>query len=241
MACQNAKLYMFFTLVIFVNIAFWQYSRDIQTKWLNVPPAPSVQYSTLGALGDKQFFMRSSGLALQNMGDMGGRNTPLKDYNYDTLGQWLFLSKKLDGISNYFPFLAAYYFGATQDKKQLSVIIDYLADVGGQAGNDKWRWLAQAVYLARFHQNDLDKALNLAYALASISTEDMPAWTRQMPALVLNAKGEKEAAYSIIVEVLRSKGTSMDPAEVNAMKAYVCEQILDENESVMNPICENVM
>ena len=59
-----------------------------------------------------------------------------------------------------------------------------------------------------------------------------------MEANVLNARGEKEASYQLLVSILRDKGDQMPIAEVNATRAYICEQILTPEQVKENPLCE---
>jgi hypothetical protein len=226
-----------FVLVLALNIGFWFYARPMRPIWDNVPPVPGEKGMAAFALNDRQFGYRLTGFMLQNLGNMGGRATPLREYNYDHIGQWLFLADKLDPVSNFTPLLAAYYFGATQDQRKLGPIIDYLATVGQRPGPDKWRWLAQAVYLARFRVGDMDKALALANTLASLWEPGLPLWMKQMPAFVLEAKGDKKEAYGMMLTILKDQADKMTPQDVNATIGYICEQILSSKEAATDPLC----
>ncbi len=227
-------------VAVLVNTLTWFYARDVQARWANVPPVPDEIGATSFALGDKQFAYRTLGLMLQNMGDAGGRSTPLQDYDYDELTKWLFLMDRLDPKSDHIPYLASYYFGGVQKPEMLRPMMDYFVAVGNTSYGEKWRWLAQGAYLARFRMNDLDKALEMANTLAKIEKDDMPFWARQMPAFILTAKGEKEAAYAIMLETLKSSAEKLHPNEVNAMRAYICTRILDITEARANPLCEDI-
>ncbi len=229
-----------FTLVILINVLTWFYARDIKGYWINVPPVPGEIGAVSFALGDKQFAYRGLGIMLQNLGDTGGNSTALKDYDFNELTKWFFLMDRLDPKSDYMPFLAAYYFGGSQEPEKIRPMLDYLIQAGGKPEGQKWRWLAQGVYLARYRLNDLDKALEMAHILAKIDNDDMPGWARQMPGMVLTAKGEKEAAYAIMVETLKSSADKLHPAEVNFMRAYICEQVLDADEASAHPLCQDI-
>ena len=230
-------LYLFLIAALALQVGVWVQLRPVQASWANVPPAPSERTASLWMLGDTQMAYRAIGIMLQNMGDSGGRSTQLKDYNYTRLGRWFMLEHALDEQSNFMPLLAAYYFGATPDKADLDPVIDYLSLVGESAYSSKWRWLAQAVYLARFEQKDEDKALRLAYRLADMYEPGMPAWVAQMPAFILAQKGDQEAAYDLAIQVLRDDGENMHPNEVNFMVDYICSRILNESQAAINPLC----
>ena len=240
---RERKLWFFFLVVLLVNCAVWSLTRHRQAQWLNVPPVPSQMTVSISALGDMQFAYRSLAVMLQNLGDMGGRITPLKDYNFDRLAEWFFLMRDLDPRSNYVPYIASYYFGAVNGDdvgEKLRPLIAYLHEEGNSAEGAKWRWLAHAVYLARFKLKDLDYAYQLALDLARLGYEkDLPHWTRQMPVFILNAKGDKEAALSLMMGILSSVGDKIHPSEVNFTRSYICEQILTPDKAQAHPLCRD--
>lgn len=224
-------------LAVLAQAAVWAAARDAQAAWLNVPPVPRSAGAL--ALADPQLAYRATGLMLQNMGDMGGRVTPLKDYDYAALGRWFELSAELDPRAAYVPHLAAYYFGATQDPSQLGPLIDYLARVGAVEAPGAWRWLAQAVYLARYRMGDMARARALAGALSAIAAErgGLPSWARNMEAYVLADMGEKEAATALLLAIL-AESDGMDPTEVNATVDYLCRELLAGQG---HPLCESCL
>jgi len=222
---------------IFLNIVFWFYGRDLRTEWGNVPPAPDVQYASAYGLGDSSFAYRMNGLMLQNLGDVGGRVTPLRDYDYQALTDWFFVQDSLDPQSDYTPYLASYYFSAVQDPHKFRPVLDYLKEVGRRPEGEKWRWLAQGVFMARFKMGDLQLALELAKVLAQSKAAGLPTWARQMPVFILNARGDGKAAYALMLQILKTSANTMHPNEVREMKRYICTRILSEEEARDNPLC----
>lgn len=227
-------------LTVFANIGLWLDARFEKVKWLNIPPAPDISTALIASLGDPQLAYRMNGLTIQNMGDTGGRVINLRDYDYNALGQWFMLQHRLDPVSGFTPFLAGYFFGAIKGHpEKLYPVIDYLEVAAGDGAGQKWRFLSHAAFLARFKLKDTDRALDLAYKLAALKNPDMPSWTRQYPVFILNARGEKEAAYQTMVNLLKSSAQSLHPNEVNATLAYLCEQILSEQEAKADPLCKD--
>lgn len=208
------------------NVLFWFGSSDLYAKWDGVPPVPTQEGAVMMALGDSQFAYRLGAITLQNLGDGGGRVTPMKDYQYDKLGKWFWLLHGLDPASDHVPMLAAYYFGGTRVPKDVAVVVEYLAAIGQNPAGAKWRWLVQAVFLARHRLNDPELALDLAYKLSKMQLVDdtMPAWGRQMPAFILQDKGDREDARRIIKELLLT-GHGFHPNEINFMAGYLVETL----------------
>ena len=222
---ELARIKAVLGLVLGLNVLFWCGSRDVYERWSGVPPVPSRNGAVMMTLGDPEFSYRSLALTLQNLGDLGVDVTPLKDYDYNALGKWFFLLNDLDPVSDHVPFIAAYYFGATHEPKKLPFVVDYLSAVGQVPIGEKWRWLAQAVYLAQHRMYDFDLALKLAYIMAKMPNSDaMPQWARQMPALVLEKKGDKEAARELMENMLLTQ-KNLSPEEINQSKAFLIERM----------------
>lgn len=227
--------YVFLITFLAANVLFWTEARHKQAEWLNVPPVPKIESASFLALGDEQLAYRFNGLILQNLGSVGGRMVSLNDYDYERLKSWFFLQDSLDQISNYVPMLAAYYFGAVKNSEKLDQVLDYLAVVGQRPYGEKWRWLGHAVYLARHEQKDNDRALELAYKLAENEDPDLADWARQMPAFVLQARGEEELAYDIMLNILVENVDTMHPNEILYMKDHICNVLLPDLPDVTPP------
>ncbi len=238
LSSRDKQVQLCLAFALCLNIIFWFSGRDIQARWNNVPPAPEQKYAAAYGIGDAGFAYRLNGIMLQNLGDTGGRVTSLDDYKYDELTKWFFLQDHLDPHSDFIPYLAAYYFGSVQTPEKFRPVLDYLQKVGEHAEGQKWRWFAQGVFLARYQLHDLDKALEMAHILANTKYDEAPNWVRQMPAFILTEKGEKKAAYALLLEILKTSAADLHPNEVNAMKAYICERTLSKEEAAVNPICE---
>ena len=215
---RNALIAVLVALAL--QVAFWSQTRHLRAGWEGVPPAPSRAVARALALGDNQFLYRTATYTLQNMGDEGGRVTPLTDYDYVRLGRWFALLDGLDPESDYLPVLAGYYFGATQKTGDVRVVVDYLARLAARDPGRNWRWYVHAVFLARHRIGDMELALSLAERLAAIEAPGLPVWTRQMPAFVLADLGENEAARAIIEAILLTD-PNLAPAEINFMQDFL--------------------
>ncbi len=125
-AGARIHLWLFLFFLLAAQVFLWTAMRPIKPRWANVPPVPSVAGFTAFALGDPQFAYRIGGLILQNLGNTGGRTQKFETYDYDRLGNWFSLSRKLDARSNFVPYLAAYYFGAVEEPAKLKPLVRYL-------------------------------------------------------------------------------------------------------------------
>lgn len=237
---QDKKIRSLLFIALLLNIGLWGSVRHVQSRWTNVPPAPQKKYAASYGLGDAQFSYRSIGIMIQNLGDTGGRTTALNDYNYSELVNWFFLEDYLDPHSNFVPYIAAYYFGGVQQAEKFRPVLDYLKIIGQRPEPMKWRFLVQAIFLARFEMKDLNKALELAQVLGRLDASYIPHWTKQMPAFIMTAQGKKEAAYALMLQIIKTESDKMVPNELNAMRAYICERILEKTEADLNPLCKDI-
>lgn len=229
--------YFVLGIILILNVAVWYSSSSRLPRWANVPPAPSEVGATASFLGDEELAYRSIAITLQSFGNATGQVMALKDYHYKNLGTWFDLGDSLNQKSNYVPFLAGYYFAGNQDPSKLMPVINYLRRVGAYSDEDKWRYLGQAVYLARHKMKNMPLAMELAKELAATYKTGMPAWVIQMPAIVASGMGEQEMAYNLMLDTLQNKSAGMDPAEINYMLDEICNRILTPQQKQSNKMC----
>ena len=200
--------------------------RGLQAGWPGVPSAPPAMLAPLLTLGDAQLFYRSAGFGLQNLGDGGGRTTPLRNYDYGRLEAWLQLLDRLDPQADYVPTLAGLYFGQTPEPADLRRIVHYLTALGARDPARHWRWLAHAVYLARHRLHDRPLALAIARHLAGLAGAAAPLWVRQMPAFALAEVGEREAARDLLETILATE-PDLAAGEVALMRDLIDRRLAD--------------
>ncbi len=207
-------------ITLSLQAAFWWQTRELQAGWEGVPAAPSYRVAKALAMGDGQFLYRAATFVLQNMGDEGGRTTPLKDYDYRRLGQWFFLLDRFDPVSEFLPVLVGYYYSQSQNPDDVRIVISFLAHIAIRDPDRNWRWMAHAIYLARHRVEDMNLALSLAYRMAAIKSPGIPVWAQQMPAFVLAAVGEKEAARDLMEAIMDSQ-IELEPSEIEFMRNFI--------------------
>ncbi|MEZ5834928.1 MAG: hypothetical protein R3D03_04265 [Geminicoccaceae bacterium] len=169
------------------------------------PPPPPVAMLVAEALGDRQLAFRMAALRLQEAGDGGGEITPLADYDYGRVLGWLEAIDRLDPRSDHVMAMAAYYFALVHDPKKIAMMVDFLARTSMKHPETRWRYLAQAAYLARHRLKDRKRAMAIARQLAGLDVAGLPVWVRQMPAFVLADLGEAEAAADMMGAILASR------------------------------------
>ncbi len=233
-----SRVKMALAVVLGVNFLFWCGSQDVYERWSGVPPVPDRTGAVMMTLGDPEFSYRVLAQSLQNIGNLGVSTAPLKDYDYHMLGKWFFLLSSLDPVSDYVPTLAAYYFGATRVPADAAVLVRYLAAVGQEPFGEKWRWMVQAIYLAQHRVYNENLALQLAEKLSQMpQSVKMPGWARQMPAFVLEKKGDKAAARALMEDMLRTQ-KNLSPDDIANMAFFLVHQAGMSEQQVLRILKE---
>lgn len=214
--------YLFFILLS-LQLAFWFNTKSMRPDMSIVPEVPGEVAVKANSLGDEQFYFRILGFEIQNAGDLFGRFSALKSYDYEKLYAWFKLLDSLDSNSNYIASTAGYYFSQTQYTPDVLYVVKYLDEHASRDLEKKWWWMAQAVYLANHKLKDKDYALELAYKL-SMAPGDIPMWARQMPAFIHEQRGEKEQAYIIIKDLLDNY-KNLKQEELNFMHYFIKDRL----------------
>jgi hypothetical protein len=192
-------------------------SRTIAWHDVRIPiaPAPSLSVAHALGLGDDQFFFRQGVLTITHAGTADGSVASLRDLDYSALVSWFTLLDRLDIRSSAAPVLAAYWYGYTPDKKDGREIVDYLVSRSEMDRQTGWRWLVEAVYLARYHLNDLGLALDLANRAAEADLPNAPFYVHHLPAFIELQLGQRDAALVLLKALLESSpDLPQDPVDL---------------------------
>jgi hypothetical protein len=216
------KTIVLFVLFLGIQALFWTKTSKIYPDLAIVPNVPGVEAIKTMGFGDDEFMFRLMGFNLQTAGDTFGRFTALYKYDYAKLYQWFSLMDLLDNKSDFIPVMATYYYSQTQHTPDVRYVVDYLYDHAADRPEEKWWWLLQAVYLADKKLGDTDLAWKMAQPL--IGNHDVPILAQQLPALVLEKRGEFEAAYEIM-KAIKENADELSYGEINYMRYFVEERL----------------
>lgn len=211
---------------LLLQVGFWYRTSDIKPDMGIVPDVPGREALHALTFGDDQFYFRILAFNLQNAGDMFGRFTSLRYYDFNKLYLWFNLLDELDSKSNMIPAMATYYFSQTQNTADIRYVVDYLYTHCMRDVGSKWWWLVQSIYLASHKLNDMDLALKMA---APLVNEKVPVWAQQMAAVVHEKRGEFDDALRIM-ETIRDHAETIPESDLKYMNYFVKERLekLDE-------------
>ena len=160
---------------------------------------------------------------LQAFDNQPAVSLPLHALDYSIVIQWLDTILELDPEGDYPMLAAARIYGSVSDQEKKRVMMDYIYDKFRQDPNKHWRWLANAVIVAKHQLKDMPLALKYAEALAeSTTSSDVPFWAKDMKIIVLEDMGEIESAR-VLVGGLIASGEITDPNELNFLENKIRE------------------
>ncbi len=197
------------------------------------------------SLGDKEFLFYILASRLQNTGDVFAGFSPLKNYDYSRLYQWMKRLDELNNESNLVPALASYYYSQTQNKPDTRYIVNYLDEhVTAENIKAKWWWLVQAIYISKDFLKDQRRAVDLAYKLSSGYDEKiMPIWVLQMPAFISKDVGDGCTAFLIIknlIDEAESGKRQFSAKDMDFMRQFINERLAQLKNLKFNPYkCKN--
>jgi hypothetical protein len=186
----------------------------VDSRNVELPPAPSVQSLRLASFGEREALARILSLHIQSF--------ELKR-DYARLVDWLRSALELDPRSQYPLFLAARVYAESADPARVRLALDFVYQEFFRDPNRRWPWLAHAALIAKHRLGDLPLARRYASAVQRYSTApDVPLWARQMEIFILEDMNELAAA-KIMLGGLLERGTVQDPAELRFLRERLQE------------------
>lgn len=198
----------------------WKLRYEVPHRDL-LPPPPSRSMAAVAAFGDRQFFFRRAALGLQEAGDTGGRIVPIGAYDSATVLGWLHLLQELDPRSIVPVSLAAGIFGFSQDYSKVPPIIGFICEAVALDPEKRWRFLNDAIYLAKGRLKDSRIAFDVAVQLSGYGPDVVPQIAALSPAFVLEQEGEMQRAQAIVEEVRARYVGRLTPDEDGWSLAYL--------------------
>jgi hypothetical protein len=236
--CSPKLFITTFFLLFILQIIFWYKTENIKPDVYIVPPLPSKYAVEALSLGDKQFYFRILAQKIENAGDIFGRFSALKNYDYLKLYKWFKLLDTLDSKSKYVPTLAANYYSQTQNHQDTRYIVQYLDEYASQDIDENWWFLWQATYIANFILKDHKLGLDLAYKLSKNNAVNAPFWTKQIPAFIQAKLGKDCAAFLFINRLLKENelgARKISTKEMDFMRHFIKERLASLKKKNFNP------
>jgi hypothetical protein len=197
--------------------------QPIGARANDLPYPLSARAYVIASLGEPVMAAKLLNLWLQAFDNQPGISIPLHALDYSVVTQWLDTILELDPNGDYPMLAAARVYGSVNDRAKQRAMTDFIFEKFTQDPDKHWRWLANAVIIAKHELKDMQLALKYAEALAdSTTSENVPYWAKDMKIVVLEDMGEIEAA-KVLIGGLIASGKITDPNELNFLQNKIRE------------------
>lgn len=188
--------------------------QPIGARANDLPYPLSTRAYVIASLGEPVTAAKLLNLWLQAFDNQPGISLPLHALDYSVVTQWLDTILELDPDGDYPMLAAARVYGSVNDRAKQRAMMNFIFEKFTQDPDKHWRWLANAVIIAKHELKDMPLALKYAEALAdSTTSKNVPYWAKDMKIIVLEDMGELEAA-KVLVGGLIASGKISDPNEL---------------------------
>jgi hypothetical protein len=204
---------------LLANVVYQRQYPPPRVDVVDLGQPPSAALVRTAALGESAFAGYLVMMFLQNVDVPLGRATPLADLTRPTVIRWLDLALDLDPDTGYPLLLAARHYAETGSPEQRRMMLDWVYRRFEERPNQRWPWLAHAVFVARhvLHDNTLAE-LYAAALRTDVSDPTVPSWVRQMD-LLLRADLGETADAKIILGGLIAAGQIRSPVELKFLES----------------------
>ena len=208
-------------LVLQVGWHAWRPDPRAEAQLLGPVPAASVLQ--IAALGDQAALARMLMLGLLVHDRQPGASISFMRLDYERVAGWLDAIIDLDPWADAPLLAAARLYGSVSDPGRQRTMFALVHRRFLEDPDRRWPWLAHAAVMAKHRLGDPGLALRYARAVTEHATgPHVPAWVRDMSALIAADIGELETARIIIGGLLHG-GRVRDPREIRFLGARLAE------------------
>ena len=210
-------------LALVVQTGWHARQSDPPAEARPLAPVPSAPVLQIVALGDHAAFARLLMLGLLAHDRQPGVSLPFRNLDYGRLAGWLDAIIDLDPRADAPLLAAARLYGSVSDPARQRTMFELVHRRFREDPDRRWPWLMHAAVMAKHRLSDPALALRYAREVTEHATgARVPAWVRDMSALIASEAGELETARVITGGLLHS-GRVSDPSEARFLGARLME------------------
>ena len=218
-----AAVWLMLAAAFALQIGWQAWRPDPRAEARPLAPAPPLSALRVAALGDEAAFAKLLMLRLQAHDRQPGVSIPFMKLDYGRLAGWLDAIVDLDPRADAPLLAAARLYGSVPDPGRQRTMFELVHRRFLEDPERRWPWLAHAAVIAKHRLADPALALRYARAVTDHATGPrVPAWVRDMSALIAAETGELETARVLIGGLLHG-GRVRDPREIRFLGARLAE------------------
>ncbi|MGK0298953.1 MAG: hypothetical protein ACI9XC_002578 [Gammaproteobacteria bacterium] len=189
-------------------------TSKLQIRTEPLPEPLSYNILNLMSIGEPVFLSKLLMFWVQGFDHQPGISIPFAQLDYEILINWLDRILLLDPHSHYVLLSAARIYSEVPDQAKKRQILDFVNKKFLEQPQERWRWMAHAVYVAKHRIKDNELALTYARDLRIHTMPGtIPDWARQMELFVYEELGDLESAQILLGGLIES-GEITDESEI---------------------------
>lgn len=206
-----------------LQLGWHAWRPDAQFEMRPLGPVPADSVLRVAALGDAEVLAKLLMLRLLTHDDQAGVHSSFMNLDYGRVAGWLDAIIGLDPRADSPLLAAARLYGSVSDPGRQRTMFELVYRRFLEDPDRRWPWLAHAAVIAKHRLGDPVLALRYARAVSERATNPtVPAWVRDMSALLAIDNGELEVARVLVGGLLHS-GRVRDPREIQFLGARLKE------------------
>ncbi len=229
---SSVPLFVKVILVIslLAQIGYHHMSDDLHTSEKPLPEAKSMNILNIFSAGEPVVLSKLLMLWLQGFDHQPGVSIPFRSLDYNHLTNWLDRITELDPQSHYALLSAARIYSEVPDQEKRRIMLEFVYTKFLENPNDRWPWMAHAVYMAKHRMQDRDLALKYAREIRlKTNPVHVPDWARQLELFVYEDFGDIESARILLGGLIES-GQITDQSEIDFLTSRLgLSSVLNEN------------
>lgn len=190
---------------------------------------PSAAAIRASSLDETLAYAKLMNLTLQAHDHQPGVSLPFRRLDYGKIEAWLGRILEVDPAGQYPLLAASRLYGTVDDPIRQRRMLDFVQRQFLADPNQRWQWMAHAVYIARHQLHDLPLAARFSESLRLHATsKKVPSWARQMEIFLRADMNEFETARLLLGALLAS-GQVTDPSEYRFLAGRLMELEVQTN------------
>ena len=206
-----------------LQLGWHAWRPDARAELQSLGPVPADSMLQVAALGEPGVLAKLLMLRLLTHDSQPGVRVSFMDLDYEFVAGWLDAIIDLDPRADSPLLAAARLYGSVSDPVRQRRMFELVFRRFLEDPDRRWPWLAHAAVIAKHRLGDPVLALRYARAVSEHATgPGVPAWARDMSALIAADIGELDLARVLIGGLLHD-GRVRDPHEVRLLAARLEE------------------
>jgi hypothetical protein len=208
---------------LLLQLGLHQFTATLEPGAKPLPAPVAEPYLNVAGLGEPVALSKLLMLWIQAYDHQPGISIPFSRLNYNDLIAWLDRVLFLDPSGHYPLLSAARIYSEVPDEYKKRQMLDFVYKRFLDAPDQRWQWLAHAIYVAKHKLHDMELALHYARELRlNTSSVTVPDWAWQMELFVLEDLDDLESAR-ILLGGLIASGEISDPKQIEFLTSRLEE------------------